>query len=204
MLGDNIYETGVESTTDPAWQTKFEQPYNDVDLPFYVALGNHDYGGNMIIDVPGIGNEFEKGQVEVDYTQVSTKWNMPATHYTFTWGDVGFIMLDTNSIVWSDTTYGDQARVAAERDRGGRRQGLDLRRRPSPVSFERHARQRRRLRRAGDRRHPDAEPAADPERQRLEVVLRRSRVRHRPGLLLAATTTAANGSTSHRACAARR
>lgn len=109
MLGDNIYDTGVTSTTDPAWQTKFEQPYNDIDLPFYVALGNHDYGGKLVIDLPGIGNEFEQGQVEVDYTQISTKWNMPATHYTFTWGDVGFIVFDTNSIVWDDRTYGDQA-----------------------------------------------------------------------------------------------
>ncbi len=109
MLGDNIYDAGVTTTTDPQWQAKFEQPYMDVDLPFYVALGNHDYGGKLIIDIAGIGNEFDKGKVEVDYTQVSTKWNMPATHYTFTYGDVGFIMLDTNSILWGDTTYGDQA-----------------------------------------------------------------------------------------------
>jgi hypothetical protein len=108
MLGDNIYDAGVESVTDPQWQSKFEQPYSDVDLPFYVALGNHDNGGNLIVDVAGIGNEFDKGKLEVDYTQVSTKWNMPATHYTFTWGNVGFIVLDTNAIVWDDTTYGDQ------------------------------------------------------------------------------------------------
>ncbi|MEO8705563.1 MAG: metallophosphoesterase [Kofleriaceae bacterium] len=108
MLGDNIYEAGVDSITDPQWQTKFEEPYHDLDLPFYVALGNHDNGGNLIIDVPGIGNEFERGQVEVDYSAVSTKWNMPATHYTFTWGHVGIVMLDTNAILWSNTTYGDQ------------------------------------------------------------------------------------------------
>jgi hypothetical protein len=110
MLGDNIYDSGVDSTTDPQWQTKFEQPYSDVDLPFYVALGNHDYGGQILTyDAGGIGNEFGKGKVEVDYMQVSTKWNMPATHYTFTWGNAGFVVFDTNSIVWSDTTYGDQA-----------------------------------------------------------------------------------------------
>lgn len=109
MLGDNIYEAGVTTTTDSQWQTKFEQPYSDIDLPFYVALGNHDYGGKLLIDIGGIGNEFDKGAVEVQYTQVSTKWNMPATYYTFTWGDVGFIVLDTNSILWDDKTYGDQA-----------------------------------------------------------------------------------------------
>lgn len=109
MLGDNIYDTGVASTTDPQWQTKFEQPYSDVNLPFYVALGNHDYGGKLIIDLPGIGNEFTRGPVEVAYSQVSTKWNMPATHYTFTFGHVGFIVLDTNSILWDNKDNGDQA-----------------------------------------------------------------------------------------------
>ena len=109
LLGDNIYDSGVTSTTDAQWQTKFEQPYMDVNLPFYVALGNHDYGGKLIVDAPGIGNEWEQGKTEVDYTQVSTKWHMPATHYTFTMNHVGFIMLDTNSIMWDDKTYGDQA-----------------------------------------------------------------------------------------------
>ena len=109
MLGDNIYNAGVDSTTDPQWQTKFEQPYHDLNVPFYVALGNHDYGGKLIFEVPGIGNEFERGQTEVDYTAVSTKWNMPATHYTFTFNHVGVIVLDTNAIIWSNTVYGDQA-----------------------------------------------------------------------------------------------
>jgi hypothetical protein len=110
MLGDNIYDAGVESTTDAQWQSKFEMPYNDVNLPFYVALGNHDYGGSILgFDAGGIGNEWDRGPIEVQYTQVSTKWNMPATHYTFTWGHVGFIVLDTNSILWENTTHGDQA-----------------------------------------------------------------------------------------------
>jgi hypothetical protein len=109
LLGDNIYDSGVDSVTDPQWQTKFEEPYHDIDLPFYAALGNHDNGGRLIIEAGGIGNEFHKGAIEVEYTQVSTKWTMPATHYTFTQGHVGFIVLDTNAILWSNTDYGDQA-----------------------------------------------------------------------------------------------
>ena len=109
MLGDNIYDAGVDSVTDAQWQSKFEEPYRDIDLPFYVALGNHDYGGKLIIDAPGIGNEWERGKIEVDYSAVSTKWNMPDTHYTFTHGHVGFVVLDTNAILWDNTVYGDQA-----------------------------------------------------------------------------------------------
>ncbi len=102
LLGDNIYDTGVSSVDDPQWQDKFEIPYADIDLPFYVVLGNHDYGGS------GLGTEVDKGPIEVEYSDASDKWTMPDTHYTFTWGNVGFIMLDTNSILWSNTTHGDQ------------------------------------------------------------------------------------------------
>jgi tartrate-resistant acid phosphatase type 5 len=108
MLGDNIYDRGVIGVDDPQWQQKFEDPYRDVDLPFYAALGNHDYGGSILIPIPGLGNEWDRGMHEVSYSQHSTKWIMPAHHYTFTHGHVGFIVLDTNSLMWSDTTYGDQ------------------------------------------------------------------------------------------------
>ena len=109
LLGDNIYDSGADSVTDAQWQTKFEEPYHDIDLPFYVALGNHDYGGKLLfIDAPGVGNEWDVGRTEVMYSDHSDKWNMPDSHYTFTWAHVGFIVLDTNSIVWSDTTWGDQ------------------------------------------------------------------------------------------------
>jgi hypothetical protein len=88
--------------------TKFEEPYIDVDLPFYAVLGNHDYGGQLVVDTPGAGNEWDKGPLEVMYSDRSTKWTMPDTHYTLTMGNVGFIMLDTNSVIWDDTTHGDQ------------------------------------------------------------------------------------------------
>lgn len=110
LLGDNIYDSGVDSTSDPQWQTKFEEPYKNLDMPFYAVMGNHDYGGRIITsgDTGGLGNEFDKGPLEVMYSDLSDKWEMPATFYTFTRANVGFIMLDTNSIMWADTTHGDQ------------------------------------------------------------------------------------------------
>ncbi len=90
LLGDNIYDSGVDSTSDTQWQTKFEVPYANVDLPFWVVLGNHDYGGN------GAGTDFGKGQNEIDYTNVSSKWNLPAAYYRRTVGHVEFFALDTN------------------------------------------------------------------------------------------------------------
>lgn len=109
LLGDNLYPEGAEDVDDPVWQTGFEEPYRDIDLPFYAVLGNHDYGGRFLfVDVDGLGNEFDRGPVEVEYSQHSGKWRMPATHYTLRFGPVGFVALDTNSILWDNDDHGDQ------------------------------------------------------------------------------------------------
>lgn len=111
LLGDNIYDSGVSGVDDPQWQTKFEEPYAAIELPFYPVLGNHDYGGVLPIlggDQGGLGNEFHKGPIAVQYTQRSDRWTLPATFYTLRFGNVGFVMLDTNSILWDDTENGDQ------------------------------------------------------------------------------------------------
>jgi hypothetical protein len=80
-----------------------------IDLPFYAVLGNHDYGGSVAgVELGGVGNEFVKGPVEVAYTGHSDKWIMPSTFYTMVQKNVGFIMLDTNSIIWNNTENGDQ------------------------------------------------------------------------------------------------
>lgn len=109
MLGDNLYEDGAESVDDPVWQEAFEQPYAAIDLPFYAVLGNHDYGGELLgYSHGGLGNEFERGPIEVAYTDHSTKWRMPDTHYVIRSGPVGIVALDTNSIMWGNEDNGDQ------------------------------------------------------------------------------------------------
>jgi tartrate-resistant acid phosphatase type 5 len=47
---DNFYDEGVDSLDDEQFQTKFELPYADIDFPFWVVLGNHDYG-ELSLDV---------------------------------------------------------------------------------------------------------------------------------------------------------
>ncbi len=90
LLGDNIYDSGASSPTDPQFASKFEQPYAPLAFPFYVVLGNHDYGGN------GAGSEFDKGANEIAYTQHSAKWKMPAAYYHWTAGNTELFALDTN------------------------------------------------------------------------------------------------------------
>ena len=79
MLGDNFYPDGVHSADDPQFETKFEQPYGALMIPFFVALGNHDNGRDSA------HNRY--GDFEVAYShradRRSGKWHMPARYYTF-------------------------------------------------------------------------------------------------------------------------
>jgi acid phosphatase len=69
-VGDNFYNAGVQSVSDPHWKDSFEDVYSAKSLqtPWYAILGNHDYGG-----VP---------QAQIDYSAVSKRWRMPARYYT--------------------------------------------------------------------------------------------------------------------------
>lgn len=98
-LGDNIYNSGVDSAMDAQFQSKFEVPYAALSFPFYITLGNHDYGGG------GIGYEFFKGAYQVDYTMYSSKWVLPDHYYkqSVSAGSttVDLFSLDTNSVMYT-------------------------------------------------------------------------------------------------------
>ncbi|HUB66969.1 MAG TPA: tartrate-resistant acid phosphatase type 5 family protein, partial [Candidatus Methylacidiphilales bacterium] len=92
--GDNFYEDGVESATDPQWKESFENVYRAPSLqtPWYVILGNHDYHGNC--------------QAQLDYATTHPRWVMPARYYTQTrsFGSssaVDFVFIDTSPMVKS-------------------------------------------------------------------------------------------------------
>lgn len=95
-LGDNFYDDGVDSVDDEQFQSKFELPYAELDLPFMVALGNHDYGELSIY--------WWKADYQVEYTDLSDKWTMPDKYYAFEAEHASFYALNTNEILlgWSD------------------------------------------------------------------------------------------------------
>lgn len=105
LLGDNIYDKGPASLDDPQWQLKFEMPYAMLDVPFYVVLGNHDVAAEPLF---GSGYTPDQAILEVQYSDRSQKWTMPATHYTLGAGPVAFLMLDTTSLYNHVVMYGDQ------------------------------------------------------------------------------------------------
>jgi tartrate-resistant acid phosphatase type 5 len=70
-VGDNFYEDGVNGVADPIWKTSFEAVYDapSLQVPWYVALGNHDYHGDS--------------QAQIDYSATSPRWRLPARWHAF-------------------------------------------------------------------------------------------------------------------------
>ncbi|PRD46720.1 metallophosphoesterase [Sphingobacterium haloxyli] len=108
-VGDNFYPNGVASTTDYHWISSFESVYKDPSLyrDWYVALGNHDYRGNV--------------QAQIDYANVSRRWNMPARYYskTFEINDnekMLLIVMDTNPYIESYHENPEKYNGVAEQD----------------------------------------------------------------------------------------
>lgn len=84
--GDNIYEDGVTSVDDNGFLESFEYPYQNLDVPFYMCLGNHDCASTIF----GGGSDNQRGDYQVDYhysdQRYSTKWHMPERYYQQSFG----------------------------------------------------------------------------------------------------------------------
>ncbi len=93
-VGDNFYPNGVQSVSDHQWVSSFESIYKNISLHhnWYVALGNHDYRGNI--------------QAQIDYSKISRRWQMPEKYYSKTFelknGEkVLMLFMDTNPYIKS-------------------------------------------------------------------------------------------------------
>jgi tartrate-resistant acid phosphatase type 5 len=97
-LGDNIYEEGPKSVNDIAFRDKFEQPNTGLDVPWLMALGNHD---NSSV-IGGDASWLERGNIEVGYHAVSPRWWMPSRYYSVPVPAVNpvaeFFVLDLNPL----------------------------------------------------------------------------------------------------------
>ena len=88
-LGDNFYPDGVSSMNDKQWQKSFEKIYTGPNLksiPWYAALGNHDY--------------LSDPTAEIAYSKKCSRWFMPDYFYTVIMpmktGSVRLVVIDTN------------------------------------------------------------------------------------------------------------
>ena len=96
-VGDNIYPDGVADVDDPLWESHFESVYAGPfweAMPFQAVLGNHDHYGNP--------------DAQVEYSDLSERWNMPARYYAFEesvpgGGSALFLALDTQPFFKEDS-----------------------------------------------------------------------------------------------------
>ena len=103
-VGDNFYDYGVISATDPQFGLSYENVYTDPSLgvPWWVILGNHDYRGNC--------------QAQIDYGKKSKRWNMPDRYFVRSeqipgGSMVEFVYIDTSPFV---SQYADDAKMGGE------------------------------------------------------------------------------------------
>jgi tartrate-resistant acid phosphatase type 5 len=85
-LGDNFYETGLNSPTHHRWVSDWETPYSPLGIRFYATLGNHDYADALS---PG---------AEMERSRLSASWCLPRPYYTFAAGPVQLFAIDTDPI----------------------------------------------------------------------------------------------------------
>lgn len=73
-VGDNFYENGVSSVTDPKWKTSFEDIYTRPGLmtKWHVILGNHDY------------QRTGKPEAQIAYSSIDPRWSLPTYYYSRT------------------------------------------------------------------------------------------------------------------------
>lgn len=90
LLGDNIYPNGVDSVDDPQWKTKFEQPYQDLEIPFYPCLGNHDYFGDV--------------NAQFEYASKNSRWKFPGRYYRYSTCLADFFVIDAEK--WDEEQEG--------------------------------------------------------------------------------------------------
>lgn len=89
LTGDNFYPSGVDSVSDPAWKTHFENVFAPLGVPVHPCLGNHDHQGSVA--------------AQIEYSSLQPLWKLPAPRHWFTHAvspgcDAAFFFLDTQSL----------------------------------------------------------------------------------------------------------
>lgn len=85
LLGDVIYEKGIDSVNDSELEEKFLKPYKNIleNTPIYIVLGNHDYK--------------KKPQAWIDVSKKIKNVHMPAQFYADIYEDICILSIDANA-----------------------------------------------------------------------------------------------------------
>ena len=96
-LGDNFLPSGINDPDDARWTTLWEEPYGELNIPFFASLGNHDF------------HDFGSPQAEIAYSSKSPTWNLPAPNYSFRAGHAEFFVLETNVLFDTQIAWLEQS-----------------------------------------------------------------------------------------------
>ena len=91
--GDNFYPTSFATPTDAGWKTSWDDQYAAMGIPFYVSLGNHDWG-----EPAGPVGEYV-------YGLTSKSWRLPSLYYTYTAANAQFFAINTNALTERQLTW---------------------------------------------------------------------------------------------------
>jgi hypothetical protein len=91
--GDNFYPTSFPTPSDAGWKTSWDDQYAAMGIPFYVSLGNHDWG-----EPAGPLGEYV-------YGLTSKSWRLPAFYYTYTAGSAQLFAINTNALTERQLTW---------------------------------------------------------------------------------------------------
>lgn len=106
--GDNFYDYGLKSKTDPQWGTSFLNVYNTprlAGIPWYSVLGNHDYGLGQVCPAATLTDNCYSAAYQYTANAPDSRWNLAAG----TWqlpaaltagGKLNVIFTDTSPIIY--------------------------------------------------------------------------------------------------------
>lgn len=89
-LGDNLYESGVETDDDPLFQKSFVNiygPYRSLNIPWRIIMGNHDYKKNPFAQISYAKKQDTLWVTEGNGLYYSYKPDIPFINMTFIYID---------------------------------------------------------------------------------------------------------------------
>lgn len=92
LLGDNLYERGMERPDDPRMAERTVDMYAAAGAPLYAVLGNHDYG---------LGQDHEAAGWQIAWARRTPGIELPARTWSMRAGPAELFALDTNAAMWS-------------------------------------------------------------------------------------------------------
>ena len=97
LAGDNVYPVGVSNDQDNILETMFDKYYNQLNIPFLVTLGNHDYGK--------YSNDWVRGTFQIAHAKRNPSFFLPDYWYTYETPETVVAVIDTSRLMWRKDTF---------------------------------------------------------------------------------------------------